>query len=166
MGEFLENPEEPSQSDRGAQPWWNEGLHFECLGCGRCCRGAPGGIFLLPEEERRIAQLFGESLNEFRARRETNRWRFPSIRETQDGRCIMNRGDNRCKVYPCRPIACRTWPFWPELLASPEAWAAAAAQCPGMNGGPLWEAWKIQTVLSAHQRYIKKLSVACGKEAS
>lgn len=154
--------EETEDIDR--RPWWSGGLHFECLGCGRCCRGEPGGIFVTPEEEKRIAAFLELSADEFRRRYETGRWRFPSVKESRDGRCVMNCPDNRCRVYALRPVTCRTWPFWPEVLASPEAWNAAAAQCPGMNSGPLWEAWQIDAVCQAQVQYMQRLAEAWRKE--
>lgn len=143
--------------ERDAAPWWGGGLRFECMGCGRCCRGAPGGIFMLPDEERRIAAHVGVPVEELRRRFETTRWRFPSLRETSGGRCIMNDGNGRCGIYPCRPVECRTWPFWPELLASPEAWARAARRCPGMDCGALWSAEEIAAVLAEHADYAARL---------
>ena len=44
-------------------------------------------------------------------------------------------GKALCAVYPARPKQCRTWPFWPENLASPEDYLRAAQRCPGMKHG-------------------------------
>jgi Fe-S-cluster containining protein len=48
-------------------------------------------------------------------------------------------GKATCRVYRARPTQCRTWPFWPENLASPEAWDATRRRVPclGMGEGPL-----------------------------
>lgn len=51
-------------------------------------------------------------------------------RETMPGKAI-------CGVYEARPSQCRTWPFWPENLRSPESWERASRGCPGMNTGKL-----------------------------
>jgi uncharacterized protein len=53
-------------------------------------------------------------------------------RKTLPGKAI-------CGLYEARPMQCRTWPFWPENLESPEAWQAVKARtpCPGMDSGPL-----------------------------
>ena len=37
-----------------------------------------------------------------------------------------------CGIYPVR-AKCRSWPFWPELLESPEAMAEAQRRCPGIT---------------------------------
>ena len=44
-------------------------------------------------------------------------------------------GGMDCRIYPVRPRQCRTWPFWPVNLSSPETWALAAGRCPGINRG-------------------------------
>jgi len=40
-----------------------------------------------------------------------------------------------CLVYPVRPRQCRTWPFWPEVLRSRDAWDRATEKCPGIGKG-------------------------------
>jgi len=119
-----------------------------------------------PAEERRIAAALNLTVERLRLRFETTRWRFPSLRETDCGRCVMNDDGGRCLVYVCRPVACRTWPFWPELLESPQAWQTAARHCPGMDAGPLWSPRRIAAVLAAHENYMKKLSREWGREGA
>lgn len=51
-------------------------------------------------------------------------------RKTMKGKAI-------CSLYEARPKQCRTWPFWPENLASPEDWEEAGEECPGINTGKL-----------------------------
>ena len=48
-------------------------------------------------------------------------------------------GRSLCRVYRARPAQCRGWPFWPENLKDPVAWAEAkrTTPCPGMNSGQL-----------------------------
>jgi Fe-S-cluster containining protein len=40
-----------------------------------------------------------------------------------------------CSIYQVRPLQCRTWPFWPEVIKSPATWARAGKGCPGINNG-------------------------------
>ena len=61
---------------------------------------------------------------------------FASIREDETGRCIYY--ENGCSIYPVRPLQCRTFPFWPEYLRSPESWDEAARRCPGVNQGRIY----------------------------
>ncbi len=32
------------------QPWYQDGLKFRCTGCGDCCTGAPGYVWVNKEE--------------------------------------------------------------------------------------------------------------------
>lgn len=118
---------------------------------------------MLPAEESSIASHLGISLEELKLRYETSRWRFPSLKEKGGGRCVMNGDDGRCKIYPCRPHECRTWPFWPELLESSASWSKAARHCPGMDSGPLWTFEQISDVLSGHKNYVNRLALEWGE---
>ena len=61
-----------------------------------------------------------------------------SLIEWGNGDCIFFHGESRtCQVYDARPRQCRTWPFWPSNLASPDTWADTAERCPGCNHGRL-----------------------------
>jgi hypothetical protein len=53
-------------------------------------------------------------------------------RESVPGRAV-------CSVYEDRPLQCRTWPFWPENLATRRSWITAKRRtpCPGMDEGRL-----------------------------
>jgi len=63
--------------------------------------------------------------------------------------CIFLRtieGKKRCVIYPVRPKQCRTWPFWSENLAGPNAWNKAAIKCPGINRGKLYSLQEIERI--------------------
>jgi len=51
------------------------------------------------------------------------------------GRCVFLREgrETACAIYPVRPERCRSWPFWPELLASREELREATRLCPGIE---------------------------------
>ena len=42
------------------KPWYHQGLRFECTGCGDCCTGAPGYVWVNKEEIRGLAEQVGE----------------------------------------------------------------------------------------------------------
>lgn len=73
-----------------------------------------------------------------------------SLREKPGYDCVF--WDGGCVVYEARPLQCRTFPFWPSVLASEEAWEETAAECPGMGRGPLHGAGHIEGCLSARRR--------------
>ena len=68
-----------------------------------------------------------------------------SLREKPGYDCVF--WDGGCGVYEARPLQCRTFPFWPSVLASKEAWEETAAGCPGMDRGPLYGADHIEQCL-------------------
>jgi hypothetical protein len=41
------------------QPWYKDGLRFKCTGCGDCCTGAPGFVWVNNEEIAAIAAEIG-----------------------------------------------------------------------------------------------------------
>ncbi|MCF7936345.1 MAG: YkgJ family cysteine cluster protein [Synergistales bacterium] len=130
------------------QLWWHRGLFFGCIGCGRCCRGAPGAVWLTPEEERRIADFLGIAPRAFARRYMRTALGRPSLRERRNGDCIFYDPHRAgCAVYPVRPLQCALFPFWPSVLESPETWAHHAADCPGMNDGAFHSAAAIRAAL-------------------
>lgn len=68
-----------------------------------------------------------------------------SLIELPNGNCVFY--ENGCTIYPVRPAQCRTFPFWKEILEKPGNWQRAAADCPGMNQGPLHTAEEIESLL-------------------
>lgn len=114
-------------------PWYKEGLAFKCTGCGQCCTGAPGYIWVSEEEVIRIAQHLKMTVEAFSRRylrRVGNRLSLREHSKTFD--CVFLEG-KKCTVYPVRPTQCQTFPWWPENLESPEAWQETAGRCEGIN---------------------------------
>lgn len=118
-------------------PWYQNGLAFTCTRCGACCTGAPGYVWLDPEQIARLAEFRGELLESFSrkyVRRVHNRY---SLVERPNGDCVFWDRDQGCTVYPARPEQCRTWPFWPENLESPADWEQVTHACPGAGQGAI-----------------------------
>jgi uncharacterized protein len=38
-------------------------------------------------------------------------------------------------VHSVKPVQCRTYPFWPELVEHRDVWDYEAKKCPGINTG-------------------------------
>jgi hypothetical protein len=119
--------------------WYQDGLRFTCTACGNCCTGEPGYVWLTREEIRRIARFLDRD-DEWLEPGQLRRVGFKySLTEKPNGDCIFlvaqGNGKRTCSIYPVRPLQCRTWPFWPQNLKSPNTWAEAAEMCPGMNNG-------------------------------
>lgn len=129
-----------------ASVWYKDGLRFECTQCGDCCTGAPGYIWVTPEEMAGIAQKIGEpDLEAFKkkyTRREGNR---VTLLDLANGDCIFFDNQKRCcTVYEARPAQCRTWPFWDSNLKSRQAWKETCRVCPGSGQGRLYTIEEIE----------------------
>jgi Fe-S-cluster containining protein len=118
-------------------PWYAAGLRFHCTRCGACCTGAPGFVWVQPEEEAALAAALGLEPAEFLARLTRRVFGKLSLREEADGRCVLFESGRGCRAYDARPRQCRTWPFWARNVATAAAWQREAADCPGMGAGAL-----------------------------
>ncbi len=116
-------------------PWYSGGLQFHCTGCGECCKGPGGYVWVTVDEARAIAQALGMPFERFA---QTMLRKTPSglaLVDSAQGNCPLLGDDGRCAHYASRPVQCRTWPWWEENLVSSARWNAAARRCPGMNRG-------------------------------
>ena len=121
------------------KPWYEKGLRFECTGCGDCCTGAPGFVWVNRDEIATMAKKLGMSVADF----EQSYVRAVGIRkslvEYSNGDCVFFDGNSRkCTVYDARPMQCRTWPFWKSNVESKETWKETCQACPGSGKGKLY----------------------------
>lgn len=117
------------------EPWYSKGLSFKCTECGQCCTGAPGHVWVSEEEILEMAQHLGLSAEEFGKhylRRVDGRYSLIEDPRTFDC-CFLK--DRKCTIYQARPQQCRTFPWWPQNLASRENWRQAGGDCEGIREG-------------------------------
>jgi hypothetical protein len=127
------------------KPWYRDGLCFSCTGCGNCCTGAPGVVWVDEDELLGIAEFLGQSVEEVRARHTHLVGRRVSLTERANGDCTFFDGHTRrCTIYPVRPTQCRTWPFWNSNLESPQTWRETQQNCPGAGRGEFFSLEEIQ----------------------
>ncbi len=114
-------------------PWYKNGLPFQCQGCGRCCTGAPGYVWLSKEDEQRILDHLKISIETFRTlyTREING--MISLKENYHNYDCIFFKDKGCSIYQSRPIQCRTFPFWKSNLESFRSYQEATKNCPGVR---------------------------------
>lgn len=132
--------------------WYENGLCFFCKKCGNCCTGAPGYVWLKGDEALKIAGYIGMDVEEFmltKARLVRSRY---SLKELKSGDCIFfQRESVRCDIYEVRPVQCRTFPFWEELLLKQSFWEKTGEDCPGINQRDFHSFEEIERVLLSNE---------------
>lgn len=117
--------------------WHSTGVHFRCLGprCGDCCSGKKGTgyVWLSEAEMRAIAAQLGLALCQFTVRYVRQVGERYALVEKPNRDCIFYIEGKGCGVYDARPTQCRTYPFWQEVMKTPESWAQEAHHCPGVS---------------------------------
>ena len=74
-----------------------------------------------------------------------------SLTEKPNLDCVFWRDGVGCEVYEVRPVQCRTFPFWPEVLESEDSWLEYSAECPGMDRGKRYTLAQIERSLHEGQ---------------
>jgi len=120
------------------RPWYHKGLRFRCTGCGHCCTGDPGYVWVNHEEIEALAAAIGVEVAQFVRKYTRQIGNRTSLVEFPNGDCVFfDTQSRRCTVYQRRPRQCRTWPFWESNLGTPSDWAETGRICPGIGKGPL-----------------------------
>lgn len=139
--------------DNPTSPWYADGLPFECTGCGQCCTGSPGYIWVNEEEIQAIASFLNLTTEEFSRRYlryVKGKLSLLELPKTYD--CIFLK-DKKCQIYPVRPTQCRTFPWWPQNLKSEKEWRKTAHRCEGIHPeAPLVPANIIEEQLGIQER--------------
>jgi Fe-S-cluster containining protein len=127
------------------QPWYKDGLQFQCTGCGDCCTGAPGYVWVNKQDIANLAARVELTTDEFESKYVRSVGARKSLVEFKNGDCVFFDGQTRkCRVYEARPRQCRTWPFWDSNVRTPEAWAQTCQVCPGSGTGKLYQLEQIE----------------------
>jgi len=116
-----------------------QGLRFECSQCSFCCTGSPGHVWLGPSDIDALCAFlcmdFERFAREYCVYVDTGGAFSLSLREKSGYDCVFLEG-GRCSAYEARPVQCRTYPFWEEILESEARWKDEARYCPGIGRGP------------------------------
>lgn len=114
-------------------PWYAKGLCFSCTGCGACCTGSPGYVWVSEEEIIEIAAFLEITVDDFSRR--FLRWvkgKYSLIELPKTYDCVFLK-DKKCQIYSVRPVQCRTFPWWPKHLASSQDWEDLKGYCEGVD---------------------------------
>lgn len=136
---------------------YRDGIHFECTGCGACCkaRHGYGYVYVTLSERRLLAAKLGLETAAFtRKHCEKTDGLFHLKNPAND--CQFLEG-SRCTVYEARPQPCRTWPFWPENMNAKVWKLEVARDCEGIGRGRLYSPAEIERELAAEKRRDREL---------
>jgi Fe-S-cluster containining protein len=127
------------------EKWYQNGLNFQCTGCGKCCSGKPGFVWVNDEEIHDMANFLKISQKDFLKKYVRHvQQRLALIEYKKNYDCVFLR-DQKCLVYGARPTQCKTFPWWPHILKSEKNWDEAAKECEGIRKtAPLVDAKTIE----------------------
>ena len=129
--------------------FYEEGLHFECQGSGKCClkRGDYGYVYVTYRDRRRLAAYLGISTHIFTKQYTEITDELFHLKDP-DKNCFFLK-DNHCVVYDARPEQCRTWPFWSENMSRRVWEQEIGSYCPGVGKGKRYTAEEIEEILAS-----------------
>ena len=89
--------------------WYSEGLRFKCTGCGKCCTGTPGYVWIGKTELEEMSAHLKISPEEFvkKYTRLVN-GHLALLEKKPSYDCIFLKG-KLCQIYEVRPKQCRTY---------------------------------------------------------
>jgi len=112
----------------------NMHLRFECQrGCTKCC-DTRGFVYITESDLAKMALWVGLSCNAFEKKYVVRYKHLLRLRKPRGKQChfLMNGG---CQVHEVKPVQCRLYPFWPELVEQRKNWEAERKVCPGIGKG-------------------------------
>ena len=138
------------------ESFYKDGLRFSCSQCARCCCGTPGVVFLNRQELTALSEH--EQLTPEQFIKVFCRWidrddgtQILSLRENSRYECIFWKEGEGCSVYELRPVQCRTYPFWSNVLKDKTSWDKEKDKCPGINEGQLFSKEDIDAELKKYE---------------
>lgn len=111
-------------------------LQFSCVpGCINCC-DQKGYVYLTEKDMANAAKFVGMTVQSFESKYVYRTKHLLRLRKPQKSQChfLLQGG---CSIHPVKPVQCRTFPFWPELVKSRKEWTLAGRYCPGIGTGEL-----------------------------
>ncbi|MBE7437509.1 MAG: YkgJ family cysteine cluster protein [Spirochaetales bacterium] len=133
-------------------------FHFRCTACGLCCDGQ-GDVFFSRTELAKIARFLNKS------KKDWQELKLALIQGVRKGLFVHSAGsaciflkNNKCSIYPVRPLQCRTFPFWPSHFRSQKTLKELQKSCPGSarEKGPSFSAEKVFQRIKRTERDFQK----------
>jgi len=89
--------------DSTSEPWYQNGLRFQCTACGDCCTGAPGYVWVNKNDINALAAEVGLEVAEFESRYVREIGVRTSLHEHPNGDCVFfDNKTRKCGVYSAR----------------------------------------------------------------
>src|SRR6185312_2911689 len=111
-------------------------LRFECQsGCIKCCE-QQGFVYLTEDDIVRLAAYLSIKPAVFEQRYVYRTKHLRRLRVPRHAQCTFLKADG-CSVHAAKPLQCKTFPYWPELVDDKREWLKTAKWCPGIGKGPL-----------------------------
>jgi hypothetical protein len=131
-------------NEASKQRFYSDGLHFECTGCGACCKLGGGFVYPSLEDVGFAAKHLDLSVKGFtETYMELHKGEY--VFKNNGDNCIFY-GENGCTIYEARPIQCRTYPFWKANLRSKYRWKMTEEECEGVGQGKLFSHEEIEAI--------------------
>jgi Fe-S-cluster containining protein len=93
-------------------------------------------VYLTEEDIPRLASFLGMEVGAFEEKYVFRTKKLRRLRVPRHANCSFLR-EGGCSVHEVKPMQCRTFPYWPEILASRRAWHETGKRCPGIGKGEL-----------------------------
>jgi Fe-S-cluster containining protein len=127
-----------------------QSLQFSCTRCGRCCTGGAGyHVYMTRHEADAICTHMGLTWKWFRHHYLRRIDDAGLVAADNAGACVFLDTEGKCGIYSVRPLQCRTYPFWPEVVNSEAAWRREARRCEGINHGSIVPVGRIRKAVRA-----------------
>ncbi len=111
-------------------------LRFQCQpGCTVCC-DREGWVYVTDEDVLRISEYLGMKLADFEQNFIYRTKKTARLRVPKNANCTFL-SEGGCSIHDVKPVQCRTFPFWPELIGSRRDWFETGKWCPGIGQGGL-----------------------------
>ena len=93
-------------------------------------------MYLTEADLERIAEYVGMTAREFERRYVYRTKHLLRLRVPRQQQCHFLR-EGGCSIHAVKPVQCRIFPFWPEMVESKREWKKTARYCPGIGKGSL-----------------------------
>lgn len=135
-------------------PWYKDGVSFKCQGCGGCCYGFPGYVWVTSKDIEKMAAFLKISKEAFikkYCRTVQGRLSLTELKAPTYA-CIFLK-DKKCAIYEARPFQCKAFPFWTHNFKELKNWEEVQKSCPGAAAKkPHYSFEEIEKLLEAFKK--------------